>query len=109
MGLVSLRFVKKIKLYSRIYFSYLFGLFKINFKQNKINIINYHNFYDSKIIENEMFVDKEVFYSQIQYFKKFYNIININNLNFKNINQKNNLLLTIDDGDNSILFIENII
>jgi len=104
-----LRFVKKIKLYSRIYFSYFFGLFKIDFKKNKINIINYHNFYCNKKIENEMFIDKEIFISQMQYFKKYCNLININDL-YNNIsNKNNNLLLTIDDGDDSILLIENII
>ena len=104
-----MRFVKKIKLYSRIFFSYFFGLFKINIKKNKINIINYHNFYINKKIENEMFIDKEIFNSQMRYFQKYCNLININNLH-ENISIKNNnLLLTIDDGDDSILLIENII
>ena len=102
-----MRFVKKIKLYSRIWFSYFFGLFRISIKQNHINIINYHNFYENKKIENEMFIDKNTFHSQIKYFKNFCNLIDINDLNNNFLDKNYNLLLTIDDGDNSILLIKN--
>lgn len=102
-------FVKKNKNILRFAFSFFFGLFS-NYKKNKLFIFNYHNFSVTKSIKSSMFVNYLTFKKQMIYFKKYTNVLSLDDFMNKNYKKKMiNIFLTIDDADISLMNLNDII
>jgi len=99
-----LYFAKKIKLFFRLLFSCFIGFLKIDFQKNNLLILNYHNFDNSKNINDEMYVSYKNFEKQIIYFKENNYLTSFNDFfnKKKYKSKKKQILITIDDADFSI-------